>query len=424
MELRKGVTETEYGNFPIGWDFIKIQKLIDTKIIVDHLDGNHGSLYPRSNEFQDDGVPYISATDFLNGVVDFKNCKHLSFERAKLFQKGFAKNGDILFAHNATVGPVAMLESNLDYIILSTTATYYRCDNKLLLNIYLKYALQAQYFVRQYQSVMSQSTRFQVPITAQRKFSIALPTKAEQTAIASALSDADVYINSLEKLIEKKRNIKQGAMQQLLKPKEGWVETTLGEILDLIADYTANGSFESLKNMVTYYSDTNYAVLVRTTDLDKAIFVPQRFTDKKGYKYLSKTSLYGGEIVIANVGSLGKVFRVPKFDSPMTLAPNTYLLKFNKSISEDFIFQWLTTKEFYSKLLSKIGSTTLQAINKDSLRSIALSVPNNLDEQKEISTILSDMDNEITSLEKKLSKSKMLKQGMMQELLTGKIRLV
>jgi type I restriction enzyme S subunit len=115
---------------------------------------------------------------------------------------------------------------------------------------------------------------------------------------------------------------------------------------------------------------------------------------------------------------------VPKFDSPMTLAPNTYLLKFKDSICEDFIFQWLSTKEFYSKLLSKIGSSTLQAINKDSLRSIVLSIPNNIKEQIEIAAILIDMDNEILSLENRLAKIKLIKQGMMQNLLTGKIRLV
>ena len=396
MELRKGVTETEYGNFPVGWEFIKIQKLIDNKIIVDHLDGNHGSLYPRSNEFQDDGVPYISATDFLNGVVNFKNCKHLSLERAKIFQKGFAKNGDILFAHNATVGPVALLESNLDYIILSTTATYYRCDNKLLLNVYLKYALQSQYFVRQYQSVMAQSTRFQVPITAQRKFSIALPTKAEQSAIANALSDADTLISSLEKLIEKKRNIKQGAMQQLLKPKKGWVVKKLGEICTKVT--TGRLDANAMRD------DGEYRF----------------YTCAKSYYHIDVYAFDDEALLVSGNGE--NVGYVHYFKGKFNAYQRTYvLLGFNESINYIKLF---LDRYLPERISQEANSGNTPYIKMGTLTDMEIILPNSLKEQNEISNILIDMDKEIISLEKKLSKSKMLKQGMMQELLTGKIRLL
>jgi len=213
-------------------------------------------------------------------------------------------------------------------------------------------------------------------------------------------------------------------MQELLRPKEGWEVKALGATFDVLADYTANGSFETLKNNVKYYSQTNYSVLVRTTDLDKKNFEPERFTDKQGYDFLSKTSLFGGELIIANVGSIGKVFKVPYYNMKMTLAPNTYMIKFNKKTSQEFIYQWMLTEVFRTKLMAKVGSTTLLAINKDNLRDIILNIPKDIKEQTRISTILSDMDKEIAQLESKLEKAKQLKQGMMQELLTGRIRLV
>ena len=260
---------------------------------------------------------------------------------------------------------------------------------------------------------------------------IPLPPLLEQQGIASALSDVDLLITALEQLITKKRNIKQGAMQQLLTGEKRlpgfggeWEMNTLGEVLDTITDYTANGSFESLKTNVRYYETRNYAALVRTTDLGKVTFVPERFTDKHGYKYLKKTALFGGELIIANVGSLGKVFRVPYFNMPMTLAPNTYLLVCSKYIYEEYIYQWMRTNEFYQKLMGIIGSTTLQAINKDNLRNINILLPNEKQEQTAIAQIFSDMDTEIESLEQKRNKYKAIKQGMMQELLTGKTRLV
>jgi type I restriction enzyme S subunit len=204
---------------------------------------------------------------------------------------------------------------------------------------------------------------------------------------------------------------------------EEWEAVSLGDVLTLIADYTANGSFEALKNNVRYYQDDNFAALVRTTDLEKYQFNPERFTDEKGYKFLKKTSLFGGEIVIANVGSVGKAYRVPFFEKPMTLAPNTYLLRFDeKRILDDFISHWMQSQDFVQKILGKVGSTTLLAINKDNLRSIITSRPG-IAEQQTIAAALSDADVLIESLEQLIAKKRQIKQGAMQELLTGKRRL-
>ena len=197
------------------WNEKSIQALLDENIIISHLDGNHGALYPRAEEFSDDGIPYITAKDFISGFVDFSNCKKLPKERAKKFKKGVAKNGDILFAHNATVGPVAKLITDFSFIILSTTATYYRCDNKFLINDYLKFALSSPFFVNQYTKVMSQSTRNQVPITAQRNFIIQLPNPDEQQKIASCLSALDNLIKMQYDKIEQLKEHKKGLMQRL-----------------------------------------------------------------------------------------------------------------------------------------------------------------------------------------------------------------
>lgn len=203
-----------------------------------------------------------------------------------------------------------------------------------------------------------------------------------------------------------------------VKVAEKWVTTNIGDILLELTDYTANGSFESLKNHVQYYSNEEYAVLVRTTDLNKRYFIPQRFTDYKGWKFLKKTALYGNEIVIANVGSVGNVYRVPFYSKPMTLAPNMYLLKFTKDVSEDFLFYILSSKNFKTNLLKQLGSTTLQAINKDNLRHILISLPKFKQEQQKIAEILSEVDSAIDKTKELIEKNKRLKTALMQDLLS------
>jgi len=194
-----------------------------------------------------------------------------------------------------------------------------------------------------------------------------------------------------------------------------WEINEFGELINILADYTANGSFASLKENVTYYSSEEYAVLVRTTDLDKKTFTPARFTDKRGYEFLSKTSLFGNEIVMANVGSIGKVFRVPYYNKKMTLAPNTYVLKFNDFVEEDFIYQLMLRSEFEKQLLSMVGSSTLMAINKSNLRSIKVAVPKKIEQQK-IASCLSSLDEIIATHSQKLDLLKDHKKGLMQNL--------
>ncbi|GAB1258266.1 restriction endonuclease subunit S [Aurantivibrio plasticivorans] len=204
---------------------------------------------------------------------------------------------------------------------------------------------------------------------------------------------------------------------------KGWDEVTLGNLIEVLTDYTANGSFEALKTNVTYYSEDNYAALVRTTDLEKSDFSPQRFTDKKGYEFQRKTALFGGEIVLANVGSVGKVYRVPVYCGRMTLAPNTYLVKFKSEYDEGFLFQFLLSEFYIAELYKNISSTTLAAINKDNFRSIRLLLPNSIQEQQKIAKILTTVDNLIEKTQALIDKYTAIKQGMMADLFTRGIDL-
>jgi type I restriction enzyme S subunit len=198
------------------WSALTIQELIDKQLIVGHLDGNHGSLYPRADEFSGSGVPYISATNFNNGSIDFERCKYLPVERAVQFKKGIARNGDILFAHNATVGPVAKLTMKYDFVILSTSLTYFRCNGELLLNDFLQCALVSPAFVAQCARVMAQSTRNQIPITAQRTFGMQIPKLPEQQRIADCLNSLNELIIAAIQELGTLKTHKAGLMQQLL----------------------------------------------------------------------------------------------------------------------------------------------------------------------------------------------------------------
>jgi len=219
--LSKGIGHNEFkdselGKIPASWEVVKLDKLIENKSIISHLDGNHGGLYPKQSEFVESGTPYLSANMIKGNNIDFNLAKFLTKERASKFRKGVAKNKDVLFSHNATVGPVMILRTELECVILSTTLTYYRCDLEKLDNYYLMNYMKSVYFINQYEKFMKQSTRNQIPITQQRQLFFIIPPLEEQKQIAKILSTADEKLEVLRVKKEKYETLKKGLLQKLL----------------------------------------------------------------------------------------------------------------------------------------------------------------------------------------------------------------
>jgi type I restriction enzyme S subunit len=144
-------------------------------------------------------VPYIAARAIKGGAVDFDEAKYLSPQRAASIRKGLAKDRDVLFAHNATVGPVAVLSTDEDIVILGTSLTYYRCDPQHIHPEYLAHFMVSPAFTSQYSQVMRQSTRNQVPITKQREFFHVIPPIDVQRRIAD---DLDELSTQTERLVD------------------------------------------------------------------------------------------------------------------------------------------------------------------------------------------------------------------------------
>lgn len=188
MELFEGYLENRLNQSGLNYNVKTLDAMLGDGDIVDHMDGNHGGDYPRKHEFSDSGVPYLSANCIQNGAIERKKMKYLPRARALNLRKGFAKTGDVLFAHNATVGPVALLETNEPFVVLGTSLTYYRPNTDSVDASYLKYYMQSSAFRKQYELVMRQSTRNQVPITRQRTFEFKLPIIDDQRKIVAELS--------------------------------------------------------------------------------------------------------------------------------------------------------------------------------------------------------------------------------------------
>jgi type I restriction enzyme, S subunit len=245
------------------------------------------------------------------------------------------------------------------------------------------------------------------------------PTKAEQEAIAEALSDSDALIESLEQLIAKKRHLKQGATQELLTGKKrlpgfeikpGYKQTEVGvipkdweiDIIDNITNITTGG-----RNTQDRVDDGQYPFFVRSQTVEHI----------NSYSFDGETVLTAGD----GVGT-GKIFHyiTGKFDAHQRVYR---ISDFSERVNGYFFFLYFSSN-FYGRIMQMTAKSSVDSVRREMIAKMLIPLPPTKAEQTAIANILSDMDVETAVLEAKLTKARQLKQGMMQELLTGRIRLI
>jgi type I restriction enzyme S subunit len=248
--------------------------------------------------------------------------------------------------------------------------------------------------------------------TGLRAFKVVLPpTKTEQEVIAKALSDADSLIESIEQLIAKKRHLKQGAMQELLRPKDGWVTTNFGAVTDRVV-----GGGTPSRTVASYWNGDIPWMTVK----DFANHSPKgtlEYITRDGLKNSASNLIPRNTIIISTRMALGKAVI---FNVDVAINQDLKAIFPCKDIETRFMYYWF---QFNEPRIAEMGSgSTVMGISLVDLRKIPFVKPPQA-EQITIAAILSDMDAEIAALESKLIKALQLKQGMMHNLLTGKIRL-
>lgn len=397
-----------FKEFNDEWNIAKIQQLLDNRAIISHLDGNHGALYPRSQEFVSVGVPYITANDFSTGKVDTITCKKLTPERASQFKKGVAINGDVLFAHNATVGPVALLKTTESFVILSTTATYFRTNNSILLNTFLKTVLEAPYFVKQYTPIMKQTTRNQVPLLTQRKLNIAFPSIAEQKKIAEFLSKVDEVIAEREEEVKDLEKQKKGLMQKIFSqqlrftdsnnnPYPDWEEKKIGDVFEF---YNGKAHEQEIDENGEY------------------IVVNSKFISTEGQvkKYTNKVicPLKKDDIVLVmsdvpNGKAMSKCYLIEE-DNKYSLNQRICCLR-TKDVARFFIYQ-ISRNKYFLKFDNGVSQTNLR---KEDVLKCPIQVPC-LEEQQKIANVLSKLDELIEEKKALLSDWQQFKKGLLQQM--------
>lgn len=376
-----------------------------------------------ASEFVDYGIPVISVREIREGFI--RVCEEtpcVSDDTYQILNKYALYINDIVFARKGSVDRSAIITTDSEKYFLGSDGIYLRLDSKKICSKFVLYSLhrnEIKKFIMQsaYGSTMAglnEKILSEIPI-------VFPPTLEEQQKIADALSDMDGWIASLEKLIAKKKAIKQGAMQELLTGKKRlpeftgkWKTVTLGDICKIY-----NGGTPSTSN--SHYWNGNI-LWCTPTDITKCRSKYLYDTDSKitkmGVDACSTQLLPKGALLLCSRATIGEVCIAGNM---ICTNQGFKSLVVNENISNEWLYYMVSILK--EKMIEKaIGSTFLEISKKD-LSSLVLLQPS-YQEQQAIASILSDMDAEIEALEQKLQKCRQTKQGMMQQLLTGKIRLV
>ncbi len=426
-----GYKRTEVGVIPEDWECDRLENYFSFI--------SYGFTNPMPTV--ESGIFMITAADINSGRIQFETARKTTENAYKtlLSSKSKPRRNDLLLTKDGSLGRLAIVGD--EQICINQSVAVIRPNEKVE-PIFLKLLLESPFYQRKMLEDSGGSTIKHIYITIVNLMYVGLPSNLpEQRAIASALSDVDELLAALEQLIAKKRDLKQGAMQQLLTGKrrlpgfgegkgyketevgmipEDWRLATLGEIC-VFENGDRGSNYPSRKDFVFSGIPFINAGHINKGQVDHA---SMDYITQDSYDRLGGGKVKAGDILFCLRGSLGK-FGIVKSDfGDGAIASSLVIIR----LEHNSVFRKYLDCYFSSSLCERMieawsGGAAQPNLGAQDLAKFFMLLPP-VAEQTAIATVLSDIDAEITALEQRHSKTRALKQGMMQQLLTGKTRLL
>ena len=428
MEVKPGYKQTEVGVIPEDWDVNTLGKTI-------YLQAGFSF---SSKDYSNDGVNLIKISNVSFGKIVWDDLTSLPKDYLQIFSNFSINSGDIIMAMTRPVvsgGIKVARASSTDIPSLLNQRVCRFITNEKTSQDYIYHCLFSTRFIRYISDLSFGSQQPNLSSKDIEKNNIPFPPLPEQTAIATALSDVDALISGLDRLIEKKRAIKQAAMQELLTGKrrlpgfdsgKGYKQTEVGGIPE---DWEINKighiSVIDPENLPSN-TDPNYTfnyISLEDVDYGRLLSFKELIFSDSPSRARRKIKL--GDILFSTVRPNLKSHLFFKYKSNGFICSTGFSVVRcdEKLINPKYLYFHLFGTIIEKQIDALITGSNYPAINSSDVKSINLPIPP-LPEQTAIATVLSDMDTEISALEARRAKTLSLKQGMMQELLTGRIRLV
>lgn len=414
------------------WKTVKLEEICDIR--------RGASPRPIIKYVAEKGIPWVKIADATSSGSRYINkTKEFIIEEGKN-KSLYVKKGDFILSNSATPGIPKFMGIDAcihdGWLLLSN---FRECDKMFL---YYKLINDREKLLCSANGSVFKNLKTDIV----KSHTIDLPPMNEQKRIVDILSSLDDKIelnNEMNKTLEEmaqsifkrwfvdfefpnedgqpyKSSAGEMVESELGMIPKGWEVKTINEMVN-VTDYVANGSFASLKNNVKQGEDEDYAILIRLVDHNRGFKGPYMYVDENGYNFLSKSKLYGGEIIISNVGAnAGTVFKAPYLQKPMTLGPNSIMIL--KSTLDNYLYYYLTSDIGQNNLKGILGGSAQPKFNKTDFRNIQIVLPNDDIIEKfnsVINTIIEKI--ELISRENRIIES--VRDNLLPKLISGQINI-
>ena len=337
--------------------------------------GDYINEYCEKNKKGED-IPVYSVTNTNGFCTEYfsKDVSSKDKSNYKIVLKGY-------FAYNPSrinVGSVDWLR-NEEKVIVSPLYNVFSVSPELD-NQYLYYFLKSNMGKTLIKSKAEGSVRDNLKLSILSEFPIPLPSIEQQRKFTTKIDKCNEIIKQHRLLLEKYDTlIKSRFIEMFGEPSENpknWDIKPMGDLLSVLTDFSSNGSYKTLDSNVIMYDEPNYALMVRTTDLESGDFINNvKWVDEKAYNLLAKSKVFGKEIIMNKIGSAGKVYLMPELNRPVTLGRNAFLFRYKENINSVYIYFLLTSEYGQNEIKPYIRGAVTKTITKDDARKIRIPVP-------------------------------------------------
>ena len=426
-ELRAGYKQTEVGVIPEDWDCRTLEDLTDPARPI-------GYGIVQTGKLVFNGVKCVRVVDIIVGRVDPDQLITTTPEISHAYKRTLLRENDLIIALRGKIGAVAVIDQELaganltrGVALLSANASFH--------SGYLSQYLSSTVGKNTIEKNLNGSALQEIPIAALRKIPAVVPPLPEQRAIAAALSDVDALLGGLDSLIAKKQGLKVAAMQQLLTGQTRlpgfrgeWEVKRLGDLFKFSGGYSASRDQLTVEgHCYLHYGDIHGSS--KTTIDTKADYQDIPKLDIPLKRVSPDSLLADGDVVFVDAseddaGTSKHVVVVNKGGLPFIAGLHTIVAKAKTAeFAHEYLEYCFQTPAIREQFMFYAVGTKVSGISKSNIVKLTVPVPS-VPEQTAIAAVLSDMDTELAALQTRRSKTQALKQAMMQELLTGRIRLV
>ena len=406
---------------PEGWEIVELDEVAEVKT------GPFGSAL-HASDYVRIGTPIVTVEHLGEYFMIHQNLPLVSDTDKNRLSAYTLQAGDIIFSRVGSIDRNVYITNYEDGWLFSGRLLRIRVNKTYVYSKFLSYYLKFNTTIQRIKNIAVGQTMASLNTKLLNRFIIAYPPLPEQLRIAEVLSDTDLYITTLERLIAKKEAVKQGVMQELLTGKrrlpgfkDEWVEKTIEQLVERFAT-----GLNPRQNFTLNTGGINYYVTIKNF-FNGVLYLDEecdKIDDSALALINTRSDLQKGDILFSSIGRIGDSYLIQETPKNWNINESVFTLRPNKSIIiSAFLYYLLRSTGFQQSLSINSTGSTLTSIKMGHLKPVTLSIPPTLAEQTAIAEILSDMDAELSALKKKLEKIRLIKQGMMDALLTGKIRL-